>query len=144
MPETMNWSLAVQIPGGPKMTRTGVVSVTAYDKISAIVPAGGDATEVDVQPGDLTELKLLLVSVDPNGPVVTYCVNAAQPDPAKRIKLDGPLVLIGGGAVRLTATPDLGDPTKIVAPQTIFFYNADTTTDAVVQILVGREAVEQP
>jgi hypothetical protein len=128
MPEKITWSLNVQVAGGPKILASKTLDVDAYDMIQVSVGDGANGAKVDVQPGD-TGVQLLLISSDQYGADLTYSVNAAESDAAKRIKLDALQLLLGVGAVGL-----LKDP-----PKSLFFYNA-LSIAASIQILVGRDA----
>ena len=132
MPEKIKWSVQFQVTGGPGAVKSGELEVTAYDKITATVPKGGAKTEVDVQPSpDAIDVKLMVISAEPFGEKLTYQVPKANGDPdGKNRALDGPHVLIGSGAVGLLGTKP---------PQVLFFYN-NLDDDAVVQVLVGRNA----
>ncbi len=39
MPEMINWTLDVQVTGGPKILASRALSVEAYDKIEVAIPA---------------------------------------------------------------------------------------------------------
>jgi hypothetical protein len=129
MPETINWSFTVQIPGGPQLARTGAVPVDAYDKVVKTIPAGS-TVEVLIQPDpDTGDVLLVVVSAEPCGDWLTYKVNSGT----TAVPLDAPHVLLGPGAVSLlAATPP---PTKLTIK------NSDSQQrDSEVQILVGRKA----
>jgi len=61
MPEKINWTLNVQVVGGPKISASDPLEVEAYDKIEAVIPAGGSAT-VNVQPGTGAQFLLITAS----------------------------------------------------------------------------------
>ncbi len=126
MSEKINWTINVQVVGGPKMSASQTVTVDAYDKIGVTVPAGETDKEVEVQPGPAGRLQFLLVSSDQFGDDLTYKVN----NTGDAIKLDAQQLLIGDGAVGLLgASP----------PETLSFTN-DLAQDANIEILVGRNA----
>jgi hypothetical protein len=139
MPEKINWTLNVQIAGGPKISAIDTMDVEAYDKIQITVE-NGSSTRVEVQPSSMTgQVQFLLISSDYYGAGLTYVVNppdsGAEPVP---IALDGPHIFIGPGTVKLL------DPAS--GPQTLVFTNNLSDPDtgdpvqATVQILVGRDA----
>jgi hypothetical protein len=126
MAEKINWTLNVQVVGGPKMSAFQTVTVDAYDKIGVTVPVGETDKEVEVQPGPAGRVQFLLISSDQFGDDLTYKVNNA----GDAIKLDAQQLLIGDGAVGLLgASP----------PETLSFTN-DLAQDANIEILVGRNA----
>jgi hypothetical protein len=141
MPESINWTLNVQVVGGPKISDSKTLEVEAYDKIQVVIEATGNPVEVEIQPS-ITEgqVKFLMISLtDSNtyGNQVIYTVNDPpdennSSDP-KQISLDAPQLLIGKGGVKLLDS----------APQRLYFKN-ELDEEISVQILVGRDAIPQP
>ncbi len=127
MPEKINWTLNVQVVGGPKLSASSTLALDAYDKIQVGIEAGAADKKVEVQPGGAGHVRFLLITSDPYGEELTYKVNDSGS--TKVIKLDGPHLLVGKGAVELL------DP----APSSLFF-SSSLTKDAAVEILIGREA----
>jgi len=121
MPEKINWTLNVQVVGGPKVSAYDVIEVDAYDKIEAVIPASGSAT-VNVQPGAGAKFLLITASGYEN---LTYEVDAS----GVNVTLDGAHVLIGSGAVRLLGST-----------QNQFKFSNGGTEDVTAYILVGRDA----
>lgn len=131
MAQAINWTLDVQIVGGPSASATSSLSVDAYDRIDVVIPGGNSGTPgtatVDVHPGAAAKVKFLLISSDRYGEELTYDV----PGGATNVKLDSQQVLIGEGAVGLLRA----------APNTLEFSNEmGEGNDALVTILVGRDA----
>ena len=127
MSEKINWTLNVQVVGGPKMSASQTVTVDAYDKIQLTVDAGAQDKEVEVQPGPEGRVQFLLISSDQFGDDLTYKVNDATGD---AIKLDAQQLLIGDGAVGLLgASP----------PETLSFTN-HLPQNVNIEVLVGRNA----
>lgn len=122
MPESISWTLNVQVVGGPKISAFDTLVVDAYDKIEAVIHANGSAM-VNVQPGDDAQFLLITASSYEN---LTYQVDAS----GTGINLDGAHVLIGAGAVSL-----LG------ATQNQFEFTNTGGQDVTVSILVGRNAL---
>jgi hypothetical protein len=123
MPEKINWTLNVQVVGGPKMAASETVTVDAYDKIQVTVDAGEDKA-VEVQPGGDDRVQFLLINSNQSDDKLTYKVGTATED----IKLDAPQLFIGDGAVGL-----LGE-----APGKLSFSNG-LSEAASIEILVGRK-----
>ena len=121
MPEKINWTLNVQVVGGPKVSASDTLDVEAYDKIEAVIPAGGSAT-IDVQPG--TGAQFLLITAGSYADM-TYEVDSS----GTTVTLDGPHVLIGSGAVGLLGST-----------QNQFEFSNAGGEDVTVDILVGRDA----
>ena len=97
MAETIKYSFSIQVAGGPKAADADSIEVEAYDMLEVEVPdsgtSGGVAT-VNVQPGD-SGVKFLQISAD-SYEDLTYEVDGGSSQ-----TLDGPLLLIGEGAVAL-------------------------------------------
>jgi hypothetical protein len=127
MSEKINWTLNVQVVGGPKISATETLPVEGYDKLVVDIADGANGEDIQIQPGGSGQVQLLLISSDQYGDTLSYSVNAAEADPTKRIKLDSLQILVGEGAVGLLGA----------APNTLYFYNTMGTA-ASVQILVGR------
>ncbi len=125
MPESINWTLNVQVVGGPQVSASDAITVGAYDKIEAVVPSNGGTT-VNVQPGDGAQFLLITASSYEH---LTYQVDVS----VTPITLDGPHLLIGAGAVSL-----LG------ATQNQFTFSNSDGGDITVSVLVGRDAVPTP
>jgi hypothetical protein len=126
MSEKINWTLNVQVVGGPKILESDTIAAEAYDKVQVTIATGDSDIEVDVQPSGSGQVQFLLISSDQYDEDLTYKVNVSSADP---IKLDGPQMFIGKGAVGLL------DP----EPKKLFFSNS-LAEDASIQILVGRDA----
>lgn len=121
MPEKINWTLNVQVAGGPKVSVSDTMEVDAYDKIEAVIPASGSAT-VNVQPANGAHFFLITASSYDG---LTYEVDGS----GTSVTLDGVHVLIGAGAVGL-----LG------ATQSQFEFANAGGADVTISILVGRDA----
>ncbi len=124
MPEQINWTINVQVVGGPKVSASDTLEVEAYDKIEAIVPANG-SVKVDVQPGTGAQILLITAGSYEN---ITYKVVSGSGSNSAVI-LDGPHILIGAGAVGL-----LGGTQKQ------FEFTNNGSDEVVVDVLVGRDA----
>ncbi|MBE9533941.1 MAG: hypothetical protein IMF03_03005 [Proteobacteria bacterium] len=132
MTEKINWTLNVQVVGGPKILASDTIDVDAYDKIDVTIEPDASEKEVQIQPGDLGQVQFLLIKSDQYGDGLTYKVNDASSDAI--ITLDALQVLIGDGAVGLFK----GSPEKL-----LFTNNLVSDGDKIpasIQILVGRKA----
>ncbi|MGH7467331.1 MAG: hypothetical protein ACRENP_05030 [Longimicrobiales bacterium] len=130
MPETVNWTINVQVPTGPRVAQSGALQVDAYDKVEVSVADGVDDLEVQLQPGGAGQVQLLVISTTRTSDDLSYKVNDAGADP---ITLDQPVhAYFGAGPVGLL------DPAA--GPNTLFFTNA-SGGPATVQVLVGRKAI---
>jgi hypothetical protein len=126
MPETINWAATFDTTLGPKIAISGKEIVAAYDKISVQLPGKANTIDVKLQPSNVAgDVRLLVVTS------TSYAVKATLSADAGTTsrELDGPLVLIGSGAVGLLST---------TAPQTLRFTNPDKDPIEI-QILVGRK-----
>jgi len=124
---SVNWKFQAAVQGGPNLAADQPpINVAAYDVIQATIPATTPTFTVHVQPITATgQLLFFALTSDKYDAGLTYTVNAS----ATVHTLDGPLLLIGGGAVGLLdAAP----------PQTLTLGNT-LAAPANIQILVGRK-----
>jgi hypothetical protein len=129
MSEKLSVTLNVQVVGGPRISASWTKEVEAYDKVDVTVVAS-DTVEVDVQPSAIGQVEFLMISLadaTQYGTDITYKISPDSPD---AVNLDAPQVFIGTGAVGLL---------NLAAPTKLFFSNG-LSTDASVQVLVGRDA----
>jgi hypothetical protein len=129
--EKINWTLSAQVVGGPRISVSDALTVDAIDKIGVPV-ASAESKTVEIQPGDEGRVQFLLINLaatEQFGDGLTYKVN----DTTTEVRVDGPQMFIGDGAVGLLQQP----------PNTLTFTN-NLTQDVDVQILVGRKAVTTP
>lgn len=126
----INWSMNVQVVEGPKFSISETTTVEAYDKIEVFVKYNEEKKNVQIQPGDISQIKFLLISSSLYGPNLTYSVNADESEAKKRIKLDVLQLFIGEGSMGLFGK----------APKQLFFYNKlGKDKDVSITILVGRK-----
>ena len=125
MPNNISGVLTIRIVDGPQVSVPYQLEVEAYDKIDIELPATNPSTAtVKIQPGD--QAQLLLITSSLYNADLTYKVDGS----GSPIPLDGPLFLVGEGAVSL-----LG------ATQQEFKFTNKTSEPASITILVGRNAV---
>jgi hypothetical protein len=119
----INYSLSVQVAGGPKVAVSRSLTVHAYDVVDVSIPAAGSA-DVEIEPGTKAgRVKLLVITADVYADL-KYDTGTAH-------VLDGPLVLVGEGAVALLDS----------TPGTIKFSNGHATEARPIHVFVGRAAV---
>jgi hypothetical protein len=116
----IKYSVDIQITGGPRLNFSNTLDVDAYDRIDAVIPTGGAATDVQVAPAGAVLQLLLIKSSDPSDDV-TFDNGGAD------VGLKSPM-LLSGGAIGILASVE-----------TVAFKNA-TAADVTVTILVGRDA----
>jgi hypothetical protein len=119
MGEKINWNYVVQALDGPSLSAAGNVEVDAYDKLEVTI-ADNATQQVDLVPS--ASMSLLIINPASPGEDLSYKVNGND------VKLDGPQVLIGAGAVSL-----IGGATNLT-------FTNNTGADAVIEILIGRDA----
>ena len=129
MPEKMTWTVTIQVAGGPTLADSQTLTVDAYDLVEMVIPDNAAGKAIQVQPGEASQVRLLLIKASAYGDKLTYSVGAAEADEAKRIPLDTLQLLLGKGSVGLYGK----------APQTFFFYNT-LGKDVTVTICAGRLA----
>jgi hypothetical protein len=130
MSEKIDWSLNVQVSGGPRIFKSDSLSVDAYDKFEVTVPETNGKMNVMVQPGDASLVQFVLIASD-NYENLT-CIIDPDSDPAKpsggpKFKMNQPVMLIGQGAVSLLGTG-----------QKVFEFDNASISKASVVMLIGR------
>jgi hypothetical protein len=123
----ISWGFNAAVAGGPQISLVNApkITVDAYDLVTATLAGAATNVALNIQPttgaGDVV---LFALSADVYDKSVTY-------DPGGGAQaLDGPVLLVGAGAVGLLgATP----------PKTLTFDNG-LATAVRVQVLVGRKA----
>ena len=123
MAEKIKWNYVVQALKGPSVSATGTIEVDAYDKFEVTI----------------ADTVTQAVNLVPSGTVSVLLINPKSPDKnlsyeinGNPVVLDAPHLLLGSGAVGL-----LGGVTSLT------FTNA-TGADAVIEILIGRDATPSP
>lgn len=124
MSEVVNWSVSGQVKGGPAQSASAALDVDAYDKIVAVVPAGGDMTVAAVPAGSTVRFLFIKASAYDT---LTYDVTGGETG----IVLDGAQLFNGAGAVALLGA----------APASLVFHHGNAAgTATTVEILIGRDA----
>lgn len=156
MPEKINWSLNVQVAGGPKIGVSQNLVVHAYDKIDVQIPdadpkaaplppalppdppefgAPGQAI-VQIQPGGVGQVKFLLIQSSVYDAKLTYKVNGKGAD----IALDQMHLFMGVGALAALGPP----PVTLVFSNSIWDPGIGKGRLVNIQVLAGRDAIEKP
>ena len=124
MPESINYSINVDVGAGPKLTvkPASPLQVEAYDKLQLVL-ADADAPTVELQPV-ADKVSLLLVTSSEYGAGLEYDLGSGTFQ-----TLEAPLFLVGVGNVKQT-----GNGKQLKLKNGL----GHTVT---VQVLVGREAI---
>ena len=128
MSETIVLAINVGVPNGPTMSINQTIVVDAYDKFDVVVPdspTGPTTVNIQLLPSKTGAVKFLMVSSDLYDEKLSYKINSAS----TVYMLDGPHLLIGGGAVSLLNS----------VPEKLVLTNG-TGKNAQVRILIGRKA----
>jgi hypothetical protein len=116
--EKVNWNVAIQVAGGPAISTNGSSELVVYSKARLIIANTKEAT---VKLGDGADVKLVAIVPGKPHDKLTYKLGGND------IKLDGPQVMIGSGAVSFVAG---------VFPDLKFTNNSGA--EAAIDVLVGR------
>lgn len=148
----IDWSLSVQIAGGPKIGVSKGIEVEAYDVVSVQLTARPAApvsdpppdplplpdadtavpVEVQIQPGDAKQVKFLAITSDAYHPALSY--QLIKDGPA--IALDQMHIFMGEGAVGV-----LGKSlTSLIFTNNIWDNTSHKGQAVSIQIIVGRNA----
>ena len=133
MPTNVTWKLNLEVQSGPKTEVANTVQVDAYDRIQVTVPdttASPTATTVDIQPGAVGKVKVLLIQSNRYGDDLTFQVHDNTTD---EIALNDAVFLAGKGGIELlegTTTP----LDKLLVTNT-------TGQPVILEIIVGRTAI---
>jgi hypothetical protein len=126
MPETINWTLNLQVPLGPRVAQSGALTVEAYDKVNLTLEAGATDVDVDVQPASTAgQVTFVAITASVYDELLTYSPDGGTTTHA----LEAPVALLGAGAVALLNA----------APEQLRLANG-TADPVTVEILVGRDA----
>ena len=126
MPHAINVRLSVTVSQGPQTATSRTLQLDAYDTLDVTIPADDTAHDVEVQPDDGAQVRLLVLTASSYDPALAW-----EADGSGVVRqLDEPLLLAGASLASLLGS----------AGNTIAFTNGGGT-DQTVQILVGRQAV---
>ncbi|MCL4436303.1 MAG: hypothetical protein M1503_02930 [Thaumarchaeota archaeon] len=129
MAKSVRWSFNLSVDGGPTKTLAGSFDADGVDMLSVTIAKNTVSDEsVEVQPGDLSDVKLLYIKSSLHDDV-SYKLSDGTTD-SDSIVLDTDHVLNSSEIVKVIGT----------APKIIKFQNSNTTTDANIEILVARSA----
>lgn len=124
----------VVVPNGPAFAFNQTLDVEAYDLIEITVPAT-TTSDLEVElPGSTDGIEFVAIRSDSLGDDLKYKLDAGGSD----YPLDQPLFLAGKGAVSFFIASG-----ATAAPTSLFFSNA-ASSEAKVQILIGRDATPTP
>jgi hypothetical protein len=129
----ISWKLNLEIQSGPNIVVTNAVQADAFDRIEAKIPdstAVPAATTVDVQPGAVGKIKLLLIRSNKYGDDLQYQVHDSG---ATKIALNDAVFLVGAGSLDLLESAG--------APLDKLLVTNTTGQDVVLEIIVGRSAI---
>jgi hypothetical protein len=129
----ISWKLAVQVQSGPDILIASAVQADAYDRIEARIPDTSSAatpTTIDVQPGAVKKIKLLLIRSTRYGDDLKYQVH----DNTTPVRiLNDAVFLVGVGSL------DLLEGSTV--PLDKLLVTNTTGHEVVLEIIVGRSAV---
>lgn len=101
MAESMSWNYSLAAASGPAIVNAGVFSVDAYEKMNVRI-AAGSTQAVTIAPGTWVDVRSLAIATSDT----TGTVEVTPDGAASAFALDGPLFLLGAGAVSLLGTGD--------------------------------------
>jgi hypothetical protein len=127
--KSVKWNLSVYVEDGPTLTSSEDFNAEAVDVVSIKVNKASNST-VDVQPGELPEVKFIYIKSDLYGKVKYKFKSGADP-PSAELTLDKDHILTSVELVALFK----------VSPNKIIFTNSDVAQDANLQVVVARGAV---
>lgn len=126
---TISLMVTLQVAGSPAISIAGLpVASEAIDKIEATIAPGDTDKVLDIQPGGLNAVQLLVVKSSSYGAHLSFKASDGATDSGK-VVLDGPQLFSGGGVALLG-----------VAPKQCKFTNTSADKPANVEIYVARDA----
>ncbi len=126
---SMSWVVTLQISGFPAISVSRApTEVEAVDHVEASIAPGDKAKVVEIQPGALSQVSVLLIKSSSYGPHLTFKVSDGTTDSAP-IVLDGPQLFSGGGIALFG-----------LAPHQLKFTNTSADKPAALEIHVVRDA----
>ncbi len=124
MSDVVTYELSLSTPEGPELVVADHFDSEAVEKIEVVAPKNSVPITVNVAVLGVTAL---FITADNYTGDLTFTVNELE----AVLTLNGPLMLIGEGALALLA----------IGITDLVFTNADATTDANITIMVTRDAV---
>jgi hypothetical protein len=133
--KSVKWNLSVYVEDGPTLTSSEDFNAEAVDVVSikvnkATSPTAATSSTVDVQPGELEEVKFIYIKSDLYGKVKYKFKSSGAGDPSAEVTLDKDHVLTSVQLVALFK----------VSPNKIIFTNSDVEKPANIQVVVARKA----
>jgi hypothetical protein len=131
----ISWKLTVQVQSGPDILIASTVQADAYERIEARIPDTSGSTTappttIDVQPGAVKKIKLLLIRSTRYGDDLKYQVH----DNTTPVRiLNDAVFLVGAGSL------DLLEGSTV--PLDKLLVTNTTGHEVVLEIIVGRSAV---
>ena len=128
MTKSVKWNLSVYVEDGPTLTSSEDFNAEAVDVVSIKVNKASNST-VDVQPGELPEVKFIYIKSDLYGKVKYKFKSGADP-PSAELTLDKDFILTSLELVALFN----------VSPNKIIFTNSEVAKDSNSEVVVARSA----
>jgi hypothetical protein len=126
---SIGWTLSVQVVGSPPLSvASAPVQAEAIDRVEVNIAPGDTDKVLDIQPGGVNAVRLLLVKSSDYGEHLSFKASDGATDSGK-VVLDGPQLFSGGGVALLS-----------VAPKQLKFTNTSGDKPANVEIHVARDA----
>jgi len=128
--EKINFTLSIQVTGGPAIAIAGLLEVDAYEKMEVTVPAKAAAAgtaKVTVSPAQLADTKMLVIQATSKDGSLKFKTSEGG---AVDRPITGPVTLLSGTACDLLGTQ----------PDNLTFTN-EAGAPATVTIFVARKAV---
>jgi len=126
---TLTWSITLQVSGSSSIALSRApVAVEATDRIEVAIAPGDSDKVVDIQPGAVAAIHVLLITSSSFGAHLSFKVSDGTTD-SPAVTLDSPQIF-SGGSVALFG----------VAPRRLKFSNTSVDKPATVDVLVARDA----
>jgi hypothetical protein len=126
---SVSWSVTLQVAGSPAVSVSRVpIDVEATDRIEVLIAPGDTDKVLEIQPGGLAAVQLLLIKSSSYGSHLTFKASDGTTD-SSAVRLDSPQLFSGGGVALFG-----------IAPHHLKFTNSSTDKPATVEIHVARDA----
>lgn len=126
---SMSWSVTLQVSGSPAVSVSRApTDVEAIDRVEAVIAPGDNDKVLDLQPGGLDAIHVLLIKSSSYGSHISFKASDGATD-SDAVVLDSPQLFSGGGVALFG-----------VAPRQLKFTNTSVDKTAAVEIHVARDA----